>query len=343
MNLPLPDIEMVVSGISLANHYVRDFLRNLKGHETFRVSYSSLSTASACPRKFQLNKLYPQPPRGPNGLAANAGHAIHTGYQTFLHNQDVDEGLFALGLAYPHMDCWDSFNDRSWEACMATYMLMVQKFKGQHWQLAMIKNHLGETVPAVEVPIELVFEGVRLPDGRQISFVGYVDQIMFREEIKGIKYRIEDTKTHRNYTVDRTANYIYSGQPIPYAIALEHVLGHAIDSFEVNFLDCFVDVLNPKVEDYTYDKTQQDIQDWLYYAAKRITDICRYSELGHFPRTESGCTSYMKPCHRMDICAAREPESLYSLILGGGQPAPIKEFNPWIKATIDMTNIGGIL
>lgn len=306
--------------------------------ENLRISYSSLGVASTCLRKFELNKLYQHPARKFESIAMSAGTALHAGYQNYLVHRDLDKALWELSLVYPHIHCWDEFDDRSWEACMATLVAMIEFGNHSEWDIAYIKNDLGEEVPAIEVPFEIELRGLTLADGRGISYVGFIDAIM--ERFRGKHYRTMDIKTHRSYMKDRTANFIFDTQQIPYGIVLEHALGKPIEEFEVDYLDCFLDILAPRVVPHTYKKTQESVSEWLISTMRQVDTITHFHKLGMFPRADHGCTFYNKPCKFLDICQVRNREDMQKLLLLDGPAAEEQEWKPWIKCFIDVTEIG---
>src|SRR3990167_6299414 len=132
-----------------------------------RVSYSSMNVFSSFNRKFELQKLYPQRDRG--------------------------EDMFE---AYPYeLEQRESNDYRSCEAGLSTLIEMLESVQMADYELAMIKNPEGLIVPAIEVPFEIRFKGITLPDGRGIAFTGFMDAVM-RNLITG-SFRTTDIKTHR--------------------------------------------------------------------------------------------------------------------------------------------------
>lgn len=303
--------------------------------DNLNISYSSSGTLDFCAKKFQLNKMFAQPPRHFESIAMAAGTALHAAFQDFLIHGDLERGLMTLGLAYPHVNCWDSEDDRSWEACMATYLAMVDKASQRDWEVALIL-HDGIEKPAIEVPFEIVLEGVTLPDGRGVSYIGYIDAVMLH---RGSRFGAVDIKTTRDRTRDRTANFKYNEQQVPYGLVIEHLTGDEIKTFQVDYFDAFLDLVEPRVTLLDFDKTREDINHWAISLAARVRNLIYFMQHGVFPRAGHGCVSYNRPCKYFDMCYAEDPETIQSLLLMGEEAAPPREFDPWIKTTIDMTEL----
>lgn len=298
------------------------------------LSYSSMGTLVSCPRKFELYKFYDQPARKFESIAMSAGQAIHAGYQHYLIHKNLNQALFETAMNYPIEDCWDWADDRSLEACLATVIAMVESGVMNSYELVNIVCLDGVTRPAIEVPFELILKGVTLPDGRGVSIIGYIDAIT--QQIFTGEYNTLDIKTHRNYLTDRTADYKFDTQQVGYGIILEHMQQQPIEQFSVLYLDCFLDVLSPRVEMYSYQKNQTAIQRWMMTKIMQIRNLVEYINIGFFPRSDNGCRAYNRPCHRLDICEIEDAEFLQTMILVDGEPDEPKPFEPWIQGIIEI-------
>lgn len=303
--------------------------------ENLHVSFSSTGTLDSCAKKFYLNKFFDHPARKFESIAMSAGTVIHGAYQDYLVNGDVDKGLWILAQTYPHINCWDSYDDRSWEACMNTFLAMVEATLYNDWEVALIQ-HNGESKPAIEVPFEIVLEGVTLPDGRGVSYIGYIDAIMLWEKIR---FRTLDIKTTRSNDADRTPEFQYSKQQVPYGLIVEHISQEVVTDFQVDYLDAYLDILEPRVKMHSFDKNQNDILDWMVSTAAQIRSLIFYMNQGRFPQTGHGCTAWFRPCKYFDLCYAEKPEELQGLLLLDAEPAAPREFDPWITTSIDFTEL----
>lgn len=300
-----------------------------------RVSYSSMNVFSSCNRKFELQKLYPQRNRDRDMFAADVGTALHKGYQDYLIHKDRDSAIWQMMLAYPFESEAQQENEyRSAEACLATLEEMIAAESMLEYELAMIKHPDGSIIPAIEVPFEIRFKGITLPDGRGIAFVGYMDAIM-RNLVNG-RYRTTDIKTHRRGVKDATGKYKFDDQQTPYGIIVEHIQGHPVEEFEVLYLDSYVDVLEPKVTLYPFARSADDVQEWLLNKVLQFQTIQRFMQMDYFPRTSGGCLFYNRPCYYLEPCESRNRAMIEGWLLMGEEPAPTRYEVPWVVADIDV-------
>src|SRR3546814_18723069 len=82
---------------------------------------------------------------------------------------------------------------------------------------------------------------------------------------------------------------------------MSHVSGVPIDEFEVLYLDCFVDLVEPRTTLYSYHRDSTDIEEWLVNTVIRAERIKRAVEMDYFPRPDNGCLTYNRPCEFMEI------------------------------------------
>lgn len=304
-----------------------------------RVSYSSLNLADTCLRKFEFNKLYPRRARDQDQFAADVGTALHRGYQDFLSSQNEDRALWILMENYPYLDEFGQRDDhRSLEACMATLIEMCHEANMTEWEVMQIRKPDGEVVPAVEVPFELRLKGVNLPDGRGVAFTGFMDAAM--RHLGTGEVRTLDIKTHRRSLEDATAKYRFDSQQVPYGICLEHIQGNPVEEFEVLYLDCYVDLVNPRVNLYPFRKDSVDLQEWLINTVLRVQRIQRAMEMDYFPRADGGCLNWNRPCYFLDVCQTRDRAAIEDWLLMGEEPEQRPQEQPWIVAEIDVFGAG---
>lgn len=309
--------------------------------QTFRVSYSSLNTFSTCPRKFEFNKLYPRRTEWEDGYAAGVGKALHAGYQDYLIHKDRDQAVWTFMLEFPYeLESIQSNDYRSFEASLSCLEEMFESIKMEEYELAKIKKPDGEIAPAIEVPFEIRFKGLAippcpaLPEGATLSVTGYIDAIM-QHYTTGL-FRTLDIKTNRLNLMDATPKYKFDTQQVPYGIVVDHVAQGSVEEFEVLYLDCYVDLLEPKVSFYPFKKTRTDIEEWCATKLMQFQQIAKYAAMDFFPRTDSGCLFYNKPCSYMEPCMSRDREALTEWFLLGDEPVKEREFTPWIVADVDV-------
>lgn len=304
--------------------------------EFLKVSYSSLNLADSCLRKFEFNKLYPRRVRDQDQFAADVGTALHAGLQDYMHTGNEDSAYWQVMKKFPYL--WEFQqvrDDRSLEAALSTLDEMMYKMDMSEWELMEIVNPDGQVVPAIEVPFELRLKGIDLPDGRGVAFTGFMDAAM-RHKGHGL-VRTLDIKTHRRQREDATPVYKFDSQQVPYGICLEHIQGRPVESFEVLYLDCYVDLVSPRVHMYPFVKDSTNLQEWLINTVLRVQRIQRAMEMDYFPRTDGGCLSWNRPCYFLDVCESRDRDAIEDwLLMGEEADTSRSETVPWIVAEIDV-------
>lgn len=304
-------------------------------NDWLRISYSSLNTFANCARRFEFSKLYPRRARDYDTFAADVGKALHRGYQHYLVHRDEEKAIWAMMEVYPYEAEWNQDNDwRSLETCVVVMQEMIESAAMAEWRVAELMRPDGMIVPAIEVPFELRLDGIVLPDGRGIAVTGFVDA--FLRNIMTERFRTIDIKTHRRFLRDATAKYKYDTQQVPYGIVLEHIQGKAIDGFEVLYLDTFVDLAEPRVELYAFEKDDDSVQEWLMNTVIAAQQIQRFMEMDYFPRTASGCLNFNKPCFFLDVCEIRDRRKIEAWLLEGEAPEHKDPETPWVTAHIDV-------
>lgn len=318
-----------------------------------RVSYSSLNVFASCPRKFEFDKFYPKRPRlQEDNYAADVGTSLHAGYQHYLANQDRDAATWAFMQHFPVAGEWSQPNDyRSFEAALSTLEEMFDSVKMLEYELARIRRPNtpeeleagltgGVVVPAVEVPFEIRFSGLTIPpcaafpDGAGIAVIGYMDALMLN--LSNGLYRTLDIKTSRMKLNDATAKFKFDAQQVPYGIVVDHITQGEVEAFEVLYLDCYVDLLEPSVQLYPFMKTREDLRDWATNKVIQFQNIARFAGQDYFPRTDGGCLFYNRPCRYLEPCQSRDRDTLVEWFLSGDEASKEKPFFPWVVAEIDL-------
>jgi hypothetical protein len=310
---------------------------NINGIQLDRldVSYSSLNLAAHCLRKFEFRKFYPQKPMMDDQFAADVGKAMHTGIQSYWTHGDEDRAYWDLMTHYPY--AWE-FNqlrdDRSLEAAMATLECVMESDLMDEWELCEIKCPDGIIRPAVEVPFEIELLGITLADGTPIFYTGWIDALMLNRSTGLV--RPCDIKTTRMATKDATPKYKFDSQQVPYGFVAEHLQGRQLESFEVLYLECYLDLVDPRAIPYSFPKSREDLQEWMVNTIIRLGAIQRSIAMNYFPRADGGCLSFNRPCYFLNVCETRNFEAITEWLLEGNDPAEKKEWEPWVKIQLDM-------
>lgn len=317
-----------------------------------RVSYSSLGTFESCPRKFEFSKIYPKIARNQeDNYAADVGKALHAGYQEYLTSKSRDSATWEFMRVFPYQGEFMQSNDyRGFDASLNTLDEMMDYIQMDEFRLAQIRRPLtpaeiadglteAPIVPAIEVPFEIDFHGIevlpceRYPFGATFSVIGYIDAIM--QNLMTNHFRTVDVKTSRMKLNDSTGKFRFDGQQIPYGIVVEHVAGETVESFEVIYFDCYIDLLEPKISLYKFLKTGLDVQEWGMNKVIQFQQIAQFIGADYFPRTDSGCMFYNNPCRYLDACQSRDRKSLEAWFAMDGQVVA-DDFQPWIVASLNV-------
>jgi hypothetical protein len=310
--------------------------------EVIRVSYSSLSTLASCARKFELDKLYPRLEKPADEFyAADVGKALHAGYQSWLVNQDEEQAIWEFTRVFPFELEYQQTNDyRSYNAALSTLEEMFANRMIHEYRLAEIINPKGETVPAIEVPFAIRFSGLsippceRFPHGAVFEFIGFVDAIM--QHVMTDAFMSVDIKTTRMQVTSIDAKCKFDTQQVPYGIVIDHIARGAVDSFNVLYINAYIDLLKPIVDFATFRKTQADIQEWAFNRVLEFQQLAKYAALDYFPRTEHGCLFYNKPCRFLEPCQSRERKAIMDWLTLGNKEFVVDTFEPWITTTLEV-------
>jgi hypothetical protein len=297
----------------LAGHAMKPVMRG--GKKFLQISQNSRRTLTNCARRFEFTKLYQHPRQYEKSLAADAGTAIHEGYQEYLTSRDEQKAIWALMRSYPTERNYDPYDDRSLEACFATLQAMIEYRELVTYELARIKKFDGTIVPAVEVPFEITLSNFELPNGWGVQYIGFIDCVLFDRFAD--RYIVVDIKTHRNRREDLTGEYKFHGQTVPYGLVIQHITGEALNLFDVAYLTAFVDLRSPRPQLYKFTKDKEAIQDWIIKLVLDLRHLSDYIKLDHFPRTEGGCITFNTACQFLDVCASRNKDVIQRYFLLG--------------------------
>lgn len=300
------------------------------------LSHSSLGTLGSCARRFEFFKFFRLPEsnyeESPDTIA---GHALHAGFQSYVTYGDKERAQYDMMTNFnvegsPFVD-----HVRSLEACYGTLEAMMNNLNLMEYEIAQIKCLDGKTRPAIEVEFEMWLDGITIA-GRPVVFVGFIDLALFH--LMSQTYATMDVKTHRaDQKVDRTAEYVYNAQQMPYSIVLQAVAGAPINRFEVLYFDVYVDIMEPKARVFRFQKTTADVEDWFTNLVLDVYRLRKYAEREHFPRRGHGCIFYRKACRFLPVCSVSDRKIAQGLLLmEGEQEEKRRARTPWIRLTLPM-------
>jgi len=299
-----------------------------------RLSASTLNLYRSCARKFEMVKMLRHPKKEEDNLPGSIGTAMHAAYQKWFQTKDYNTAVFELMLKYPYnLELYKEERYRTLEACYATLEEMMAQEHLLGYEIATIKVD-GEIKPAIEVPFQINLN-YELQPGIPIYYVGFIDLILF-DKVSG-KYFVLDIKTHRRNLKDLTPVYQFDDQCIPYALVLERILNEDIFDLHVKYLSAYIDIENPRVGVYSFEKNSTDIQDWGRQLMFEISQIKKFYELQWFPRNSNTCVNFNRVCPFFDNCEVRDPAKLQRLILMEQEPNEDREIIPWITVDLELT------
>lgn len=323
-------------------------LPELKKH--LFISHSSQKLLHSCARKFEFRKMFNHPKRQ-SSLKAELGKALHRGFQDYLIHKDEEKATFEYMLAYPMHLCDNDNDSSSIQSGYATLQSIIHAVPLQEYEVAEIKCIDGITRPAIEVPFEIILEGYSLSEEENytVSYTGYIDAILFNKR-EGT-YVVVDVKTTQWKLPDFTPLYQFSEQCVPYGLVLEYMKGTPIDNFQIKYLSCQIDILNPNIQMYPFDKDKTDIEDWFRGLIIDLNLIKMYRSMSWYPRTGGGntCIAFNRKCEFFDICLARDPDIIRQMIEGEIENMTQVELDealysktlrqdwaPWVKFSLEV-------
>jgi len=314
-----------------------------KGH--LRISHSSFghTFGEACENKFALTKLFSHVKRGDESHAGEVGKALHTGLESyFISGGDKNQAIADFMIAYPH-HITQYNNYRSLEASYASLLSILETDLLQDDEIVNIVDHEGVTRPAVEIPFEIFLDGFLLNDDPPItvSYIGWIDLIMY-QRLSGAR-RVLDLKSHRDTVKDLTPKYFNSVQCLPYGLVLEYMLGHTIEFFNITYVTCFIDLMEPKIKIYTFPKGKNEISNWFTMFVSDLWRLKEYFQIQWFPRRGGACMSWKRPCPMFEICTMSDWESIQGYLTGDEQPVDNYDatFKPWVSFNLEIPKLGG--
>lgn len=304
--------------------------------DKLELSHSSRASFRSCPRKLEFRKVYNNSRRA-ESFAGNAGSALHAGIQHWLCYKDFDAAIWEMIKAFPikFQKSWSE--DRSLSACYTTLVSMMNWERMERYEVAQLHKPDGTLVPGIEVPFILRISNYPFyPDGGTIcvDYRGFIDLILFDKMQNN--YIVNDIKTTTRNT-DKTVEFRFSEQCVPYGLVLESVLGNDISNgFEVTYWNALIHHLEPKNLWLSFPKTQDDLRDWMQGYLFDLDQIRRYYNLGWFSRNGNSCLSWNRPCVFYDFCETRDPKTIEVMLEqdNANQVEP-EPFDAWIVIELE--------
>lgn len=299
-------------------------------------SHSSRATFRSCPRKFEFRKIYNNARRS-EGLATGAGSALHAGIQSWLLHKHFDTAMWEMIQRFPikYQKSWSDTN--SLAGCFQTLTAMMNWDKMDQYELASLKKPDGTIVPGIEVAFILRIDKYPFyPDGRtiRVDYIGFIDLILY-DKMEN-EYIVCDVKTTTKDT-DKAVEFRFDDQCLPYGLVLEAILGHDVNKgFEIDYWSAQINHDEPKNSMYAFNKTQNDLQDWMQGYLFDLDAVRRYYNLGWFARNGNSCMTWNRPCIFFDFCETRNPKTIEMMLKqDAANQKEFKREEPWIIVELD--------
>ena len=258
------------------------------------LSYSSLLTLHACPRKYQLYRLKATEDISSPMAAINQnitfafGHVVGDGVQRIMAGQSEDKVIFQMFLDW-HADLEDRDEKRNKNFYLA--IAAVQRFISMRnsglfdeWEVLIYNGK-----PACELSFSIEF-----PDGYRMR--GSVDCVL-RHKVTG-KVRVLELKTSSSVNLNPTG-YKNSAQGIGYSVVLD-VICPDITSYEVIYLVYLTKGMH--YEMFTFPKTYLQRATWIQELLLDIETIKLYDSTGVYPMRGESCSDWGRDCEYLNQC-----------------------------------------
>lgn len=257
-----------------------------------QLSYSSLLSLHACPRKFQLYKLRANAQitdtTGEGSITFAFGHAVGLGIQLALGNISYEKILWGLFQHWPiDLEARDDKRNKNFylaAAAIQKFQTQIQPTLFRDWELVYWNGK-----PAVELSFI-----IHLPNG--FKYRGFVDAVL-RHKITG-QVRVLETKTTVQTNING-AEYKNSAQAIGYSIVLDRLFP-GISDYEVLYL-----VYKSKSQEYQpllYNKSYLSRALWIQELLLDVQVIEMYERNGIYPMHGESCYSWYRECEYLHNC-----------------------------------------
>lgn len=255
------------------------------------ISYSSLATLHACPRKFELNRLN-SIVTGEEDIQTSVtfsyGHVVGLGIQMVLENKSEAEFIWQAFLAWkPDLFAENTKQNKSF----ASAIFAVQKFKAMCAQGYLQDYELVyyEKKPAVELGFL-----ISLPNG--YNFRGSVDAVLRHKTTDEVM--VLECKTSSATSIN-SATYKNSAQAVGYSVVLDAIFP-LLSSYKVLYL--IYSTKQYQYEQLEFTKTYVQRARWIRELVLDADLIQTYIDNELFPMHGESCFSYFRECEYMNLC-----------------------------------------
>ena len=257
------------------------------------ISYSSLLTLHACPRRYQLDKLMTRQEKI-TSVTFSFGHALGEGIQSVLRGDSWQQTLMDMFTIWesPLLDA-----EPKKKKSFPNAVLAVEKFKTyfaesdlRNYQLAYFNNK-----PATELSFSIT-----LPDG--YVYRGFIDAVLEHKETgKLLVLEIKST----GFTNLHEAMYKNSAQALGYTLILDALSpNNTMASLSVRYLVYKTGAC--EFETFNFTKLFNQKLNWIKDTLADSEQIEAYSLDNYFPKRGESCYSFFSPCPHIDYCGLKD-------------------------------------
>lgn len=260
------------------------------------LSYSSLLTLHACPRRFELDKLTDSvedlDPTESN-ITFAFGHCVGEGVQAMFQGMSFQEAVWKMLLRW-RIDLYASNEKQKksfWEAVEAVRLLYLQIDMWEaEYELVYYPNADGEEVPAVELSFLIEF-----PEG--YKFRGFMD-VALRNKRTG-SLTVLEVKTSSSRSINQ-AQYKNSAQALGYTVVMD-TIAPGESSYEVVYL--VFSSMAGEWDTFSFQKTMLQRARWIQQVMLDVELIKLFSESQYFPQHGESCFDFYRECKYYGTCS----------------------------------------
>lgn len=249
------------------------------------LSNSSNSLLHGCPRKYQLQKLWPKYVRE-DSVHTVFGKMFGEGLQSILSGYSLEESLVRASSQWT-LDLYESLKEKSFFSCwnaIQTFAFIYPQTPLKDYEVVIYNGK-----PACELSFCLA-----LPDG--FYYRGYMD-IVLKHKYSDT-YLVVDFKTS-GAKYSNPAKYQNSPQALGYSIIMDKI-APGYQNFSVMYYE-YLTYLN-KFVDHDFVLDYLDRAMWIRDLLIDVELIKLYSQYAEWPKHGHHCTSYGGSCEFIQNC-----------------------------------------
>lgn len=258
-----------------------------------QLSYSSLLTLHACPRKYQLYRLNSEKKdTDTDGLGAvtlNFGGIVGEGIQHILKGNSLDNTIFHIFCLWKQDLLINDIKRKKsfWDAVIAvekfSYLLSQNILDG--YELAYLNGK-----PACEL-------GFRIHLPQDYKYRGFVDAVLHNPTTKEVL--VLEVKTSSVSSLN-AAMYKNSFQAVGYSVVLDHLFPD-LSSYNVRYLVYLTKSREYEILDFY--KSYLSRAQWLVELSLEVSTINLYESEGIYPSRGESCFNFYRECEYFGTCS----------------------------------------